>query len=830
MRSVRYLIPLILAAQSAWSLNSHPRIWLTPTLLTTLAAKRTAGTADWLALKASADAYKTDTVYAYQRTGCPGSDICYDYEGGDGPAGWYDAMFTLALVYQVTGDTSYSAKALEILDAANAPWNTSSDLSPITLDDGYPTRTMLPLLAIGFDWLYSQLSSTEKTQTIATINAAYTWYSTGASPIPYCRTGDPCHGPPYMNYLGGHLLGFGLAADATDGDNSNSTTIYTDIKSELTTALGYGLQADPVTVFPYEGNYLATGGFNGGAVSESYNYGTNHNERLWKLILAWKTSGRIDLTATYTPWMKASVKNLIYILRPNLWQAGDEGQMSATCNGVLIQFYPLFAAYLLNGTTEGAWAEYMYRNLATNPCSAIYAYPNIYEPFLWQDSTRTATNYNTLGLNYLSDSDGHLFSRSDWTSSGYFMQFNGSAGVFGEHQINAAGNIEVQHGSDYMLVSATTWQSLAGYGGTPNIASVQDNQYSNTFYFDDGGAWFYTGSNYLGGQGTWGATVPVAQRADAYVSYSLADLDTAYQKAPDCACNTGRSLSFYFRGVAQVAGSNAIFVWDRARGKSASYIKRLQWHLNPVTGAPTVSGSLISTVVGSSKIFIDTLSPSVSITTARDIATSDGTTPLTYNMQVAPTATSTDFDALTVIFPTSSGGSLPTTTLLSNIDANHVGAQIQDSTPAVVIYPIGVLGSGGGTYTSLTYTTVTFTTTHTGTANYLVTGLTPGTYSVFQNGAALSGNSAVIVSADGILFFTATSGAFSILPSTSRISPCDLNSDGVVNALDVQLAIAQALGSTPCSNADLDRNGICNVIDVQRIINAANGQACTIGN
>ena len=110
-----------------------------------------------------------------------------------------------------------------------------------------------------------------------------------------------------------------------------------------------------------------------------------------------------------------------------------------------------------------------------------------------------------------------------------------------------------------------------------------------------------------------------------------------------------------------------------------------------------------------------------------------------------------------------------------------------------------------------------------------MTGLQPGTYSVLQGGVALSGYSSVIVLVDGTLVFNANSGSFSILPSGSTVSACDLNADGVVNNLDVQIAINQALGSSPCGNADLDRNGICNIVDVQRVINAANGQSCKLG-
>jgi hypothetical protein len=65
--------------------------------------------------------------------------------------------------------------------------------------------------------------------------------------------------------------------------------------------------------------------------------------------------------------------------------------------------------------------------------------------------------------------------------------------------------------------------------------------------------------------------------------------------------------------------------------------------------------------------------------------------------------------------------------------------------------------------------------------------------------------------------------------SGSILLTCDLNSDGVVNSLDVQIAVNQTLGATSCSSADLDQDGRCDVVDIQRVINAVLGQACRIG-
>jgi hypothetical protein len=73
-------------------------------------------------------------------------------------------------------------------------------------------------------------------------------------------------------------------------------------------------------------------------------------------------------------------------------------------------------------------------------------------------------------------------------------------------------------------------------------------------------------------------------------------------------------------------------------------------------------------------------------------------------------------------------------------------------------------------------------------------------------------------------------GAYEYFAGTIVTSnPCDLNSDGVVNSTDVQLATNQALGTNACGTADLSGDGTCTVVDVQRVINASLGQACRVG-
>ena len=67
-----------------------------------------------------------------------------------------------------------------------------------------------------------------------------------------------------------------------------------------------------------------------------------------------------------------------------------------------------------------------------------------------------------------------------------------------------------------------------------------------------------------------------------------------------------------------------------------------------------------------------------------------------------------------------------------------------------------------------------------------------------------------------------------IAESRKIFEACDLNGDGTVNVLDVQLMVSQAIGTTACTNK-LDGGATCDVIDVQRVVNAALGAACRVG-
>jgi fibronectin type 3 domain-containing protein len=62
---------------------------------------------------------------------------------------------------------------------------------------------------------------------------------------------------------------------------------------------------------------------------------------------------------------------------------------------------------------------------------------------------------------------------------------------------------------------------------------------------------------------------------------------------------------------------------------------------------------------------------------------------------------------------------------------------------------------------------------------------------------------------------------------SQALNACDLNADGVVNVIDVQLAINMDLGLSTCI-ADIEGAGICNSDVVSRVTTAALGSACVV--
>jgi hypothetical protein len=724
------LAVVLLAPSCLWGQNPHPRIWLDSATLTRLNSLVSANDPTWVALKGTADTYVSYTVPAYDRSNCSANQICYTYEG----EGWLDAIEPLALAYKLTGNTAYSDQVKAILNVMVA-----AGAAPVEVDDGFPSRSAVLGLALAYDWIYDQLSATDKTNICRLLDSYWAWVQ--ASGYQWSTSGGSPNA--YANYFGGHMLGYGLAALAVEGDDANSPAMQSVILNNF--------NAYVVPAF-------SSGAYQGGYTIESYNYGGNHFLRLFQYMRAMKTAGKMDLLTQYIAWVKKCAQNTLYELRPDLWSVTDEGGWTGSYVRVLYQNYPLTLAGLLNGTTEGQWMQQLYKNMTIPPGvpSSVYA-PSTFET-LFFNTGQTPVDYTATQPTYnFSAGDQHTITRGSWATSAVHTTFNGGTMRYADHQSRSSGHVSIERGSDYLLINGGEWAGQTGLTSDPQTDD-QANWHLNTLFYWDGGtnclSQTSSDGQYAGCQQFWPTTNTVTHLEAPAYTFSKANLRPAYLN------NNGlTTLNTYYRTFVNIGG-DVSFVFDRIGVDSAAYTRKLEWHTpGPTTRTPagsataiSVNGNIASATVGNSTLWIGTLLPaSPTIAQVQDAQIFGSTTKMsTQRFEVSdPNAgSSTSSLFLTVLAPTASSvSSMPPVSLIDT--GNYRGAFYNDGT----LPRIALFSADGTAQTSVNYT-ATYSSSLTGT--HVILDMVPGTYSVTRDGTAIY--SGLTVGSDGSLSFTSTGG------------------------------------------------------------------------
>ncbi|HEY7057265.1 MAG TPA: hypothetical protein VH458_12105 [Vicinamibacterales bacterium] len=773
--------------------DSHPRIWLTPTLLSTLRAKAGSGDADWLRVKASADQLlsqqtprftvtaatnanpvqftiaetvpwsgstpvfigggtgawaavnatgdrptpvvatrvgaKTFTIpidsrgfgsFAGQHLALffsEGGYSDYGYEGLD----WQSTLETLGIAYQVTGNAAYASKGVELIDYI-ASLGVAGMLAPEAIDSGFPSRSAIYGLAIGYDWFYDRLTASEKGAVAQALNLWFDWFQ---------RAAFENNGPAYGNYFGGHVLGFGLAGLATEADNPRGPEIVAAIAGLFQTHVVPG---------------FTTGGFAGGYPLEAYTYGTNHFQRLLYYMLAVKTATGDDIISR-TDYAQKIARNLLYNLKPNNWQVSDEGDFAGDYTGVLQPSLPIVLSSLLAGTTEGRWMQHLSRNLAPAPDGGRTADPFV--QFVFADRTRPDADYRLTEPTWFhSPGDEHFYRRSSWQPDAVWTSVAGGATHWASHQMRGAGHIAIQRGSDYLLVNSGQWKGPTGVAGSPQAFDLRSWR-GNTLFVDDFGDYLFTDTDYVGGQGYWGASHVLAQDGGADFGYMKTDLTTAYGIG-DYQPWENRSVRSFYRSFVSM-GNGVVVVFDRMQFLKPNYVKKLYFHLNPAGGSPVVSGHIASIRVGGSALFVATLLPTAPILTAAadPVSDTDGRS-MTYRLEVTDSIATTTFTALNVLVATaSSETSMPPTARIESTNGTMVGAAVTDGS----VQRIALFSADGTPQSSVTYSANPAAGQ---TGVHVITDLIANTpYFIARNGVNMS---TVPASSQGVVTFQSTEG------------------------------------------------------------------------
>jgi hypothetical protein len=790
--------------------QTHPRIWLTPTLLSALRTKAESGDVDWLQVKASADQLLTRQMPRFTVTAATNSDPVrftiaeavpwsgstsvfiggatggwaavnatgdrpspivatrvgantftvpidstalgsfagqhlvlffsdggysgYGYEGLD----WQSTLETLGIAYQVTGNTTYASKGIELVDYI-ASLGAAGMLAPEAIDSGFPSRSVIYGLAIGYDWFNDRLTASERDAVARALNLWFDWFK---------RAAFENNGPAYGNYFGGHVMGFGLAAFATEGDNPRSAEIVSYIRVLFQTHVAPA---------------FATGGFAGGYPVEAYTYGTNHFQRLLYYMLAVKTATGDDILSR-TDYARKIARNLVYNLKPNNWQASDEGDYAGDYTGILQPALPIVLSSVLAGTDEGKWMQFLYQSLAPPPHGGQIA--DSFVQFVFSDRARPAADYRlTEPTWFRSPGDEHFYRRSSWGPDAVWTSVAGGSTNWASHQMRGAGHIAMQRGNDYLLVNSGQWKGPTGDTGEPQAFDLRSWR-GNTLFVDDFGDYLFTGVDYVGGQGYWGTTSVLAQDGGSDFGYTKTDLTTAYSIG-DRKPWDARSVRYFYRSVLSM-GNGVVVVFDRTQFLKANYVKKLYFHLNPASGPPTISGDTASTRAGGSTLYIRTLMPAAPVlAAAADPVSETDTRTITYRLEVSDSAASTTFNALNVLVATASSTlSMPSTTRLQSTNGAMVGAVVSDDG----VQRIGLFSADGTQQVSASYT-----------ANYppgqaavhVLTDLVPDAqYLITHNGITIG---TVPASSQGALTFRSSDGGlFTVLTKAVPKAPTNL--------------------------------------------------------
>jgi hypothetical protein len=799
------LLVMVLIADSApVRPASHPRIWLTPTVLSALKAKAGSGDRDWLHLKAEADQLLTRRMPRFTLTAASNSSpvqftlaepvpwhgstpvfiggatgawtavnsigdrpspifatrvglhtftvpidstrlgsfrgqrlalffgegphSAYGYNGSD----WQSMLEVLGMAYQMTGNVAYASKGIELIDYI-ASLGVAGMIAPAAIDSGFPSRSAIYGLAIGYDWLRDQLTTTQRGAVARAVNLWFDWFK---------RAAFENNGPAYGNYFGGHVLGFGLAGFATESDNPRGPEIVAHIRGLF--------QAHVTPAF-------AKGGFAGGYPVEGYAYGANHFQRLLVYMLAVETATGAEIISR-SGYPQKIARHLLHALKPNTWQVTDEGAWSGDYTGVLPRALPIVLSSLLAGTDEGRWMQHLHQNLAAASHGDQTAEPFV--RFLFDDRARPAADYRlTQPTWFRSPGDEHFYRRSSWRPDAVWSSIAAGTAHWAGHQMRGGGHIAIQRGNDYLLVNSGQWKGASGVFGTPQAFDLRSWR-GNTLFADDFGDYLFDGDDYLGGQGYWGTSRVLAQDGGPDFGYIKTDLTAAYSVGARKPW-ASRSVRHFYRSFLSM-GNGVVLVFDRMQSLKANHVKKLYFHVNPTGGPPAIAQTTASIRAGRSALFIRTLMPATPVLAveADPVSAADGRT-ITYRLEISDSIPSTTFNALNVLVATaSSSGVMPTTVGVQSTNGTMVGAMVREGR----VQRVGLFSIDGAPKSSVHYAADY---PHDQTGVHVLADLVPNTpYFIARDGVSIGTGR---TSSGGVLIFrTSRGGLFTV---HTRASP-----------------------------------------------------------
>ncbi len=817
-RSVLAAVALALAVQATVAranpvINTRPRLLLSATEKTRLLAKKNANDVAWQALKARADTLATYSIHPFKfarRNDAPAGTIYYTYQG----EGWYEASLPLAFAYQMTGDTKYSNKLIELtqemIRAQSDPENNPPlGQPPIRPDNYYPSRNLAAVLAFVYDYCYDQLSASLKSQMVTLMNDYYDDVSVhGYQAQDYSYAADG-------NFFGGHLYSVALMGYASFGDNPRAQEMIEWARIRFDGTPGPTLTPSkipqawrsqcfdggqrPAVSLDFNGPNITGNPFKGGFDFQAWSYGSEEYSRMIDYMLIVKSATGEDIITPHIDWFSQILRAEKHALFPNRFMIDPTGDWGGFQGAVILRALPNRLAFILAGTADGPAAQHFaYSEIAesTIPNVEVFSAPEWVEFFFTVASrpsielalppyyTGFAPSYpqGAISPGGTNGAIPYFIMRSDWNANATWASIKMGSQWWDDHQHYDAGHLIIARGSDYLLVSATDWKTEVDANGNPiygrsgilgtSLESLQSSL-NNTLYFDDFGDFQSSEEIGSGGQSGLGIDQVVANELNVDFSYVRSDLSTAYNRAGDQTDMPNRKLDFFYRNFLYLRSPNTFIVYDQVQAKPSSnpkgaYKKHIRWHLPE---RPAITGRMARLDHGQSRLFIDTVLPANANLAVVDEWTNpdpcDGSSPgcvpfganaATFRIEVRDPQNPLFIPFLTVLQPGSNTSTPPSNTQISSLDGKMIGVEISQAGGA---HSIALFNNQPGQVpTPITSTTYNFP--GSGVVSHTLMGVVPGAlYSVVLTDGVVhvdqspTGNKTA--SPAGVLHFTSSS-------------------------------------------------------------------------
>jgi hypothetical protein len=726
--------------------GQHPRIFLDQTTLMALVAKASTGTDPrWNALKAKCNNYLNGTVWAPpdgisdpKRPYCggctdsndpvcvaaaandsacgSGPNICCGYQGSM----FYDAVLNLGLCYQIgtlkggeTNLAAWGAKGVAVLNAMASFKNESGD-------GGYGIRNFGTGMAIGFDWLYTALTSNDITNVVNQLNDWTTWYD---------ASGNSRAVPP-SNYFAGYFAAKAYIGIATEDDNTSAATTWSDFLNRLYRGAPGALGTDPNFIFNYQHAGVADyfkKYLDGNGYPQSWQYGNLSVRNMTEPLIAAKTGKQIDLFHDATqPFTYAFTTplHLIHMTWPSLAYIDDRDDVhNGSCPGNSVTSKDMvtsLSSLLLrendaNKNAFHSWARAIRGAAGTAPAEWL-------DFLFWDDSTSLDTpSYTTLPRSYFAQGattvqgKSYASMRSAWSADATWASLRAMAQTNSNsnaHQFMDAGALAITRGNVPFLVNpgflvrcyTGTSASYSGYLGAETIGTDKPRQFFNVFY-----------TSTTHGQQSYEVMVDktAAMPAPAppmtgirkfddkngYVITQAEDLEDVYAdgSCSQCAGGYNAGITSWSRSLIYLR-PNIFVVYDRTTTSATGENARMAWHFPPLpvqqtTGVPVgsvrwnVNDTVVAPPEGGFKGAMTTVLPQ----NARVALTNVNSSNKLYRLGVrAPSGAPAPAQWLTVFDASSTTGAVVAASVPTGLSSNVKATLLTTSTQNYVV----LFGSG----------------------------------------------------------------------------------------------------------------------------------------